>query len=158
MFFNNYTDCPPTPLFAFSHGLSYTSFEYANLEIRAATTAAPIEVTVEVRNGGQRAAIEIVKPYGSEHVASVARPDRLLLGFTRVPLEPGQIKRVQFNIHPSRLAFYDPHMRFVTEPGTFTFSVGASSADVRAEQTVELSGAVVEYLQREIVATSVAVE
>jgi beta-glucosidase len=65
---------------------------------------------------------------------------------------------VTFTVHPSRLAFYDPHMRFVTEPGAFTFSVGASSADMRAEQVVELRGGVAEYRQREIVATNVMIE
>jgi beta-glucosidase len=57
-------------------------------------------------------------------------------------------------VHPSRLAFYDPQMRFVTEPGAFWFGVGASSADIRAEQVIELNGAIAEYRQREIVATS----
>jgi beta-glucosidase len=58
-------------------------------------------------------------------------------------------------VHPSRIAFYDPQMRFVTEPGAFTFGVGASSSDIRAEQTVELAGEVTAYRQREIVATQV---
>jgi beta-glucosidase len=60
-------------------------------------------------------------------------------------------------VHPSRLAFYDPHMRFVTEPGAFTFSIGASSADIRAEKTVILNGQVVEYRQRAVVDTKVEV-
>jgi beta-glucosidase len=158
MFFDDYTDCSPTPLFAFGHGLSYTSFAYANFAVRASTTAAPIEIAVEVRNAGQRAGDEIVQLYGRDNVASVARPDQLLLGFARVPLAPDQTKRVIFTVHPSRLAFYDQHMRFVTEPGAFTFSVGASAADIRAEQAVELSGTVAEYRQREIVATRVGIE
>jgi beta-glucosidase len=158
MFFDDYTDCPPTPLFAFGHGLSYTAFEYDNLGVRASTTTALVEVSVEVRNVGTRAGDEIVQLYGRDDVASVARPDQLLLGFARVPLDPGQTKRVTFIVHPSRLAFYDPRMRFVIEPGAFTFSVGASSADIRATQKVTLSGETAEYRQREIVATSVAVE
>jgi beta-glucosidase len=158
MFFDDYTDCSPTPLFAFGHGLSYTSFAYANFSVQASTTTTPIEIAVEVRNAGQRAGDEIVQLYCRDNVASVARPDQLLLGFARVPLDPGQAKRVIFTVHPSRLAFYDPQMRFVTEPGAFTFSVGASAADIRAEQAVELSGTVAEYLQREIVATGVGIE
>jgi beta-glucosidase len=58
-------------------------------------------------------------------------------------------------VHPSRLAFYDPQMHFVTEPGAFTFSIGASSADIRAEKTIVLDGQVTEYWQREIIATKV---
>ena len=148
MFFDDYTDCPPTPLFAFGHGLSYTSFEYANFGVLTSTTAAPIEVAVEVRNVGQCAGDEVVQLYCRDNVASVARPDQLLLGFTRVPLDPGQARRVTFTVHPSRLAFYDPQMRFVVEPGAFTFSIGASSADIKAEQTVMLGGETAEYRQR----------
>jgi beta-glucosidase len=158
MFFDDYTDCPPTPLFAFGHGLSYTSFAYANLEVRASTTADLIKVAVDVRNVGQRAGDEVVQLYGRDNVASAVRPDQLLLGFARVPLDPGQTKRVHFVVHPSRLAFYNPQMRFVTEPGAFTFSIGASAVDIKAEQVVELSGAVAEYRQREVVATSVTIE
>jgi beta-glucosidase len=55
------------------------------------------------------------------------------------------------------LAFYDADIRFVTEPGAFTFSIGASAADIRAEETVTLEGQIVEYKQREIVATKVSV-
>ena len=113
---------------------------------------------MEVRNTGQRAGDEVVQLYCRDDVASVARPDQLLVGFARVSLDPGQARRVTFSVHPSRLAFYDPRMRFVVEPGMFHFSVGASAADIRAEQVVELSGAVAEYRQREIVATRVAIE
>ncbi len=158
MFFDDYTDCPPTPLFAFGHGLSYTSFTYSNFTVSAATTATPIEISVEVCNVGQHAGDEVVQLYFRDNVASVARPDQILIGFARVRLDPGQTKRVTFTVHPSRLAFYDPHMRFVIEPGAFSFSVGASAADIRAEQVVELRGEVVEYRQREIVASGVAIE
>jgi len=63
----------------------------------------------------------------------------------------------QVAVERTRLAFYDPSMRFVTEPGAFTFSVGASSVDLRVEKTIELDGQVAEYRQREIVATQVGV-
>jgi fibronectin type III domain protein len=72
-------------------------------------------------------------------------------------LMPHGIGQVTFTVHPSRLAFYDPSMRFVTEPGAFTFSVGASSADIRAEQTVTLGGQIAEFRQREIVSTQVGI-
>ena len=63
----------------------------------------------------------------------------------------------QVAVERTRLAFYDPSMRFVAEPGAFTFSVGASSVDLRAEKTIKLDGQVAEYRQREIVATQVGV-
>jgi beta-glucosidase len=153
MFFGDYIDSPTTPLFAFGHGLSYTSFEYGDLAARATTTTEPVEVSLEVRNTGERAGVAVAQLYCRDLVASVARHDRVLLGFARVALDAGQARRVRFTVHPSRLAFYDPRMRFVVEPGDFSFSVGASSADLRVEQTVTLAGEVAEYRQREIVAT-----
>ena len=156
MFFGDYTDSPTTPLFPFGHGLSYTTFAYSNLTIQATSTTQPVEISVDVRNVGECAADEVVQLYYRDNVASVARPDRMLLGFARLSIEPGQSRKVTFTVHPSRLAFYDPSMRFVTEPGDFTFSVGASSSDIRAEKTVMLSGDVAGYRQREIVETKVA--
>jgi beta-glucosidase len=158
MFFGDYTDGPATPLFPFGHGQSYTSFAYEDLAVQAGGTADAVTVALTVRNTGAAAGAEVVQLYARDEVASTARPDRMLVGFARVALAPGAARRVSFTVHPSRLAFYDPAMRFVTEPGAFTFSVGASSADIRAEQTVTLGGTVVEYRQRAIVATRVTVE
>jgi beta-glucosidase len=158
MFFNDYIDCPPTPLFAFGHGLSYTSFEYDQLLVQAASTHESIEVSIVVRNTGGRAGDEVVQLYVQDQVATVARPDQILAGFARVWIEPGQSRKVTFTVHPSRLAFYDPQMRFVVEPGAFRFSIGASAIDIRAAQVVDLCGAVAEYRQCEIVATEVTIE
>jgi beta-glucosidase len=158
MFFSDYVDSVPTPLFPFGHGLSYTSFAYQQLTIQATTTREPLAVSLVVRNTGDRAGDEVVQLYVQDQVASTARPDRMLIGFARVRLAPGQARAVKFTVHPSRLAFYDPQMRFVVEPGAFWFGVGASSGDIRAEQVVELSGEVAEYRQREVVATTVVVE
>ncbi|MEN9937248.1 MAG: hypothetical protein RLZZ387_3827 [Chloroflexota bacterium] len=156
MFFGDYVDSPSTPLFPFGHGLSYTSFTYEGLAARAGTTRDAVEIAVVVCNSGERAGDEVVQLYAQDLVASVARPDRMLTGFARVALQPGEAQTVTFTVHPSRLAFYDPKMRFVVEPGAFWFGVGASSADIRAEQVVTLGGEVAEYLQREIVATTVS--
>ncbi len=155
MFYGDYIDAPASPLFAFGHGLSYTTFAYSDLAVQAKSTTEPIEVSIEVHNSGERAGDEVVQLYCHDEVASVARPNRILLGFTRLSLIPGQARRVTFTVHPSRLAFYDPAMRFVTEPGAFTFCIGASSVDIRAEKTIVLDGQVAEYRQREIVATKV---
>ncbi len=157
MLFGDYSDSPTSPLFAFGHGLSYTTFAYNALSVQTASTADPIKVSVEVQNSGKRAGEEVVQLYYRDEVASVARPRRILLGFARLFLTPGQACRVVFTVHPSRLAFYNPDMRFVTEPGACTFSIGASSADIRTEETLTLEGQVIEYQQREIVDTNVDV-
>jgi beta-glucosidase len=155
--FGDYVDSPATPLFAFGHGLSYTSFAYSDLCLHGKEITGQVEVTIDVTNTGEVAGDEVVQLYVRDDVASVARPERLLLGFARVSLAPGQCRRITFTVHPSRLAFYDAQMRFVTEPGTFTFSVGASSVDIRAEETLALEGPLVEYRQREIVETGVKI-
>ncbi len=154
----DYADGPTTPLFPFGHGLSYTTFAYDELAVRATTTAAPLEVAVRVHNTGTRAGTEVVQLYVRDDVASVARPDRMLVGFARVALAPGERRTVHFVVHPSRLAFFDPAMRFVTEPGTFLVSVGASATDVRASTQVTLGGTLATYRQAAVVATGVRVE
>ena len=157
MFFGSYIDAATSPLFAFGHGLSYTTFAYSGLTVRAKSIADPIEVELEVRNTGERAGDEIVQLYCCDLVASVARPNAILLGFARVALAADEARTITFTAHPSRLAFYDPAMRFVVEPGVFRFSVGSSSSDIRVEQTITLEGEVVEYQQREVVSTKVNV-
>lgn len=157
-FFGDYIDSPASPLFAFGHGLSYTTFAYDGLHVSAADIREPVIVRIEICNTGSRAGTDVVQLYCRDDVASVARPDRILVGFTRVHLEPEERRTVSFRVHPSRLAFYDAAMRFVTEPGTYTFSVGASSADIRAEGQIQLNGGVATYVQREIVATEVVVD
>jgi beta-glucosidase len=157
LFYDNYTDSPASPAYPFGHGLSYTTFAYGDPEVDAGTTTDPIELTVEVTNTGDRAGVEVVQLYGRDDVASVARPARQLLGFARLSLEPGRRRTVRFTVDPSRLAFFDPSMRFVVEPGTFTFWVGSSSVDTRAAVVVELTGDLVEHAQRSVVATGVEI-
>ncbi|GCE23642.1 glycoside hydrolase family 3 N-terminal domain-containing protein [Dictyobacter kobayashii] len=158
MFFNDYIDSPTTPLFAFGHGLSYTTFAYSDLSIEAKDITEPIKIAFKVRNTGEVIGDEIVQLYGRDQVASVARPDNLLLGFARITLAPGQTRSLAFTIHPSRLAFYNPQMHFVTEPGAFTFRIGASSTDIRLTETVTLNGPIIEYRQRDIVDTTVTID
>jgi beta-glucosidase len=154
MFYDDYTDCPHTPLFSFGHGLGYTTFGYSDIAVEAGDTSSPISVGVTVANTGDRNGEEVVQLYVSDLVASVARPDAYLIGFTRLSLGPGEALRVTFRVHPSRLAFYDEAMQFVVEPGLFRFAVGASSSDIRQEAVVEITGPVVPYSQRSVVAVT----
>lgn len=152
-----YLDSPTSPLFPFGHGLSYTSFEYQRFELTAGSTAEPVIATVDVRNTGDRPGVEVVQLYASDRFASVARPGRQLVGFARIALDPGQRRRLEFRVDPTRLAFYDPNMRFVVEPGLFGFAVGSSSANLRCQGLVELTGEIAEYRQRDVVPTTVMV-
>jgi beta-glucosidase len=152
LFYGDYTDSPSSPLFPFGHGLSYATFEHSSLTIDSAgTTAEPVAVSIDTENTSDRAGVDVLQLTVRDDVASVARHQFFLCGFARVPLEPGERRTVRFTVDPSRLAFYDPHMRFVVEPGTFTFRVDS------AETTVTLGGDVAEHRQRNIVATAVEV-
>jgi beta-glucosidase len=155
--YGDYTDSPVSPLFPFGHGLSYTEFGYDELSVEASDTSHMLHVAIEVTNVGERAGEEVVQLYASDVVASVARPERQLVGFVRVPLAPGERRRIVFDVHPSRLAFFDEPMRRVIEPGEFRLEVGASSTDLRAATTVRLGGELVGYPINSIVPTTARV-
>ena len=156
----DYVDLPTTPLYPFGHGLSYTSFAYGELEIRPASVAPDegVQIAVDVANTGARAGDEVVQLYLRDAVASVTRPAAQLAGFARVPLEPGQSRRVEFRLDPSQLAFYDADMRLVVEPGSIEVRVGASSSDIRAEGRFEIEGKLRELTPAELVPTRVLVQ
>ena len=156
-FYSDYTDCRYTPLFSFGHGLGYTTFGYSDIDVEAGDTSSHISVGVTLANTGEREGEEVVQLYVSDLVASVARPESYLVGFTRLRLAPGEAVRVTFDIHPSRLAFYDEAMQYVVEPGLFQFAVGASSSDIRQKAVVKLTGPVATYSQRSIVPVTAAV-
>jgi beta-glucosidase len=118
-----------TPLFAFGHGLSYTTFSYQNLrtsspEIRLGGT---VTISAEVTNTGSVAAVEVVQLYTRDPVASLTRPVRELKGFRRLRVEPGQTVTVSFDLHSDDLAFYGRDMQLTTEPGDFHVWIGGSS-------------------------------
>lgn len=127
---SKYLDAPSTPLYAFGHGLSYTTFRY-DTPVVAKKTLAPDalqqQVSVRVTNTGTRAGEEVVQLYLRDDVASVTRPVKQLRGFQRVALQPGESKTVTFDLGFEDLAMYDARMQQVVEPGTFTVFVGGSS-------------------------------
>lgn len=154
-FYGDYVDRTVAGLFPFGHGLSYTTFDYGELDIDAGSTTAPTTITVDVTNTGDCDGDEVVQLYATDEFASVARPIRELVGFARVPIPAGETRRVRFTVHPSRLAFHGLDMRHATEAGTFTFRVGRSSADPdMATVTVDLAGDRTDYERRSIVATT----
>jgi beta-glucosidase len=117
------------PLFPFGFGLSYTTFEYSDLKVTPAQIgpAGQAEVSVTVKNTGQRAGDEIVQLYIRDLVSSVTRPVMELKDFKRIPLAPGESKIVNFTITPDKLSFLDLNMNRVVEPGGFEIMVGTSS-------------------------------
>jgi len=119
----------PGPLFAFGHGLSYTTFSHEDLMVSAAEvpTDGEAEIACTVRNTGSLPGAEVVQLYLSDPVAQVVRPVRWLAGFVRVDLEPGQARRVVFRLHADRTAFCGLAGERIVEPGEIGVAVGGSS-------------------------------
>ena len=128
-------------LFPFGHGLSYTTFDYNNMQVSAGTfeDVDGVTVSVEITNVGQVAGQEIVQVYVHDHTARLPRPYKELKGFEKVALQPGERKTVSFHLNSRAFAYYDPayHM-WITEDGQFDILIGASSADIRCRDTVTL--------------------
>jgi len=147
----------PGPLYAFGHGLSYTSFRWTDFGCRPAEAAGPAEplaavtpvrvqtdgearVWLTVTNVGERAGTEIVQLYLHDPVAQVTRPTVALIGYARVDLEPGQSRRVEFTVHTDLTSFVGRHGKRIVEPGRIELRLGASSADMAAVLPVDLTG------------------
>lgn len=123
------------PLFAFGHGLSYTTFGYGKLSADASKIGpdGAMTLSVDVTNTGSRAGAETVQLYISDTKASVKRPAKELKNFAKIYLEPGQTKTVTFTVRPSDLAFFDTGVHaWKAEPGEFRAHVGAASDDIRS--------------------------
>lgn len=128
---SKYIDVPWTPLISFGYGLSYTVFEYSNLQIAKTKVVLdePILIKADVTNTGNRAGQEVVQLYIRDLVGSVTRPVKELKGFKKIFLNPGETKTVTFNLSQDNLKFYDRQMNFVVEPGEFKVWVGPNSAE-----------------------------
>lgn len=130
------------PLYPFGFGLSYTTFDYADLDVSTESFSADDEVvvTVSVTNTGQVNGAEVVQLYISDVEASVDRPHKELKGFAKVELAPGETKQVTITLTGRDFSFWNPQTRsWFAEPGAFILHIGASSADIRLSQQVTLS-------------------
>jgi beta-glucosidase len=119
----------PAPLFAFGHGLSYTTFRFSNLRLSPAriTTDGETTVSVDVTNTGSREGDEVAQLYIRDQISSVTRPVKELKGFQRIRLQPGKTATARFRLTSAELGFYGPEMRWVVEPGAFEIMAGGSS-------------------------------
>ena len=133
-----YVDGNTTPLYAFGHGLSYTTFKYGDMQLSAKEINKDENLTVSftVENTGKMRGTEICQLYLTDKVSSVSLPGKALKGFSRVELAPGEKKTVEIILTPEHFSLINADMQRVVEPGLFEISVGPSSA------TIELKGEV----------------
>lgn len=128
------------PLYPFGYGLSYTRFDYSDLQTTTSSPGAKdaFEVSVAVKNIGDRAGDEVVQLYVRAVSPSRPMPIEQLRGFTRVTLQPGEQKRVTFQLRPvDDFAYYDDARKaFAVDPGPYELRVGASSLDIRLRTQV----------------------
>jgi beta-xylosidase len=149
----------PTPLYPFGHGLTYTTFAWADVRygghawsaagpgqpaprqpVAEVPTDGTIEVTLTVRNTGPRAGTEVVQLYLNDPVAQVTRPTIYLAGYHRVDLDPGQAGRVRFVLPADLASFVGRRGLRIVEPGAIELRLGRSSADTLFTLPVELTG------------------
>lgn len=130
---DNYHNLTGQPLFPFGYGLSYTAFEYSNIEFSKnnINTDENIEVSCTVKNTGLVDGDEVIQLYIRDELASVSRPIKELKGFKRITLKAGESKKIMFDLGPEELLMLDKDMQRLVESGDFRIMIGASSKDIR---------------------------
>lgn len=140
MYKSNYLDESIYPKYEFGFGMSYTTFQYSNLQLskKKINTSEKIEASVTITNTGKYAGEEIVQLYIKDKVGSIARPVLELKDFAKINLNIGESKTIKFIIDKEKLSFYNQQVQWVTEPGEFELLIGASSRDIRLKESFEL--------------------
>ena len=130
---SRYLDVSNSPLYPFGYGLSYTTFNYSDIQLstKKLSRTGALKVTVTVKNSGQRDGEEVVQLYVRDLVGSVTRPVKELKGFKKLLLKAGESKEVTFNLTANDLAFHKRDMSFGAEPGAFKVFVGTNSDQVK---------------------------
>lgn len=140
-FFKNYITEKTTPLFAFGHGLSYTTFQYSDMKIFNSRISDKDTLRFEcrIKNTGSVVGKEVVQVYFKDRVATVTRPAKLLVRFEKLALNPGETKTVRFEIYPNEdLSFTGIDMKRITEKGFFDLMIGSASNDIKLQDSFEL--------------------
>ena len=137
---DDYNNLTGQPLFPFGFGLSYTLFQYTDLQLSKPVikTGENLDLKFKLKNTGKYKGDEIVQLYLHDELASVARPVKELKGFHRVSLNPGEEKEIHFIITPDMLTMLDINLKEVIEPGKFRIMIGSSSMDIRLREVFEV--------------------
>jgi beta-glucosidase len=134
-FQSNYIDVSNEPLYPFGYGLSYTQFEYGDIQLSSNKLKGnqKLMVTVNVKNTGTIAGKEVVQLYLRDLVGSITRPVKELKGFNKIELAAGESKNINFEITPEMLKFYNSDLKYDWESGDFEIMVGSNSRDVKSK-------------------------
>ena len=129
--YEDYIDCDDSPLYPFGYGLSYTTFEYTDLQLDRHQIGrdGSVRVSVSITNTGSRAGEETAQLYIRDLVASSTRPVKELKGFSKVQLQPGESREVHFTLGLEELGLLDERLEFTVEPGKFHVWVGPHSEE-----------------------------
>lgn len=135
-----YIDLKNSPKFPFGYGLSYTTFNYTDLQLskKVMKKNETITVSFTLTNTGKFDGEEVVQLYLKDQVGSVVRPVKELRDFQKVFLKAGASQKITFMIDKEKLAFYNAKLEWTPEPGAFEVQLGASSADIRLKDSFEL--------------------
>jgi len=130
---SRYIDCPNDPLFPFGFGLSYTTFEYSDIQLstKELNEKGELKASVTVKNTGKADGEEVVQCYVRDLVGSVTRPVKELKGFEKIAIKAGESKTISFTITPDMLAFHRLDMSYGTEQGDYKLFIGGNSRDVK---------------------------
>ena len=131
-----------SPVRAFGHGLSYTTFTHSDLRVEAneVTTCGTVRATVRVQNAGGRVGTDVVQLYGRVLVGSTTRPVAQLIGYARVDLKPGQSRLVTFDVPATRFAYSNVEFQRVVEPGSIDLWVGPDCATRETATRIDFIG------------------
>ena len=137
---NDYVDMSASALYEFGFGLSYTTFEYSNLELSSNEIgeSGDVLVSMDIKNSGNRFGADVVQLYIKDFVSSVTRPVKELKGFEKVFLKPGESKKVEFLLTPEHLSLLDKDLNRIVEPGKFMVMVGSSSENIKLQGEFEV--------------------
>ncbi|WAC40725.1 glycoside hydrolase family 3 N-terminal domain-containing protein [Pedobacter sp. SL55] len=134
---HDYVEMSADPLYSFGYGLSYTQFDYTNIEVQQ-NGKDSFEVSFSLKNTGAKSGDEVVQLYLRDEIASVVQPVKQLKAFKRIHLLPNQEQKLSFLLTAKDLSIIDKDFKSVVEPGTFTVMIGSASNRIKLTSKIEV--------------------
>jgi len=136
----DYVFSSPDPLFPFGHGLSYTQFEYSDLQVQDAKLDmnGMLNLSFKVKNSGKVTGKEVVQVYINDKISSITTPVKVLKEFKKEEISPNELITINFSIPIVELGLWDKDMNYIVEPGEFEIMIGSSSEDIRLRKTIRI--------------------